>query len=180
MTKTTDGIESVPAVQALTVACTRRNIDYDSIVAELMVAREQAMVQARQWFPNGNVTWLREFATIGFTSVRQSGKSAWGLKRLQEDDETVLVVANKDIKNMMITNWHHRQSTPVSELHQSRIFTMYELRQIMHPNSEVPIPSFKTIVFDDANYQFDMTRRNKFYKWLSSLKIVDPLIIMIG
>lgn len=158
-------------------------IDYDTIMQGLMDAIE-AREEAANWSHVDDMCLLRKFRTVGLTVPRQSGRTRCGLKRLVENERSILLVCNKVLKGAMsgtYKQYHGRELTPYE---QSRIYTARDVIQAIARNArqgdDLILETVEEIIVDDAWYFFDKVRRNSFYKWLADRGGKEQKIILLG
>jgi hypothetical protein len=151
-------------------------------LTEAMVRAKSNGINFKENYPP--IHWLQDYCTIGFTAVRQSGKSRTGLHLLEENPTAILVVRDQITKQWMLDKFFREEHNgKVNKSLADRVRIVYQLqREINRTVDDVktPWPFFDYIIVEDSYIAFEKVRRNKFYGWLVNRNIPDPTILLIS
>lgn len=153
-------------------------VDYGAIVQALEEASDKVAAIEINRSNGGDICrFLREFRTIGVTGPRQTGKTSQFVKKVMDDPNSILICANSMTRNFILSLVTFDQQPELKR----RTFLSTSLKlEIDRKVEDRKFPAFTKIYIDDATYVFLKVRRGKFYEWLASLNISNPLIILIG
>jgi hypothetical protein len=75
-------------------------IDYEKIFQELSNTFEMPKVTTT----TSPDFYFREFSTIKFDGGRQTGKTAWAIKKLKDNPSFILITVNEDLKKLIVSS----------------------------------------------------------------------------
>lgn len=137
-----------------------KNIDYDAIFTGLLERADQHfdwLIQESRFTPP---ECLRDFATIGISSPRQSGRSTWAIEQVVKHN-ALMVTTNE----LVAKHWRNRTPRP----YKSQIITMRDLAKVI--KDEMPAPTstgwHPWVILDESRYIFELVSFRDFYKWLA-------------
>jgi hypothetical protein len=134
----------------------------------------------------GKASWLRDFRTMGFYVPRQNGATAWMLKQILQEPDSLLFSKYRDhlIQNFDgagVCDVMKPKTSMLSAEVQARMHEPFELSQwIKHQNYR--IKPLKLLVIEQSCVVFNNIRINKFYDWLEQSPGVtsETLILRIN
>lgn len=123
---------------------------------------------------------MAEYRTIGFTGVRQTGKTRFIASKAEQDVETTLIVfPNRASARQFTADWAVLMgNTPMPTLWAGPLYPSDD-RRGMSPVLEDK-RQFKRVFIDDAQAYFSRYRHGKFYRAMAELCDDDVIITHVG
>lgn len=138
-----------------------KNIDYDAIFTGLLEQANQNFDVLVDLSRFTAAEALRDLATVGISTQRQSGRSTWAVQQVVKHN-ALMVTTNELVAK------HWRQQVP--EHYKPQIITMRDLGRVMKAKLPAPTPTgwHPWVILDESRYIFEWVGFRDFYKWLGS------------
>lgn len=150
-------------------------IDYDLIVNELTNGLRLVTDPLAQSFGLVNISYFREFRTIGFQTPRQTGSSSWIIRRLIDDERALLIVKNETMLQEM-KRFYQAEDEIVRKRIDNQILTIGQLRKKI-ANGTLLCHSYYYV--DDASCYFHYFEKDLFQYFLDT-NYHTPVIVLVG
>ena len=155
---------------------TVKEIDFGAIVQELtsVINTERHATAIANFGHRYRAENLREFYTVGFTTVRQTGATWWEAGEILNDPHSVIVMLSGEHCRLLIAiaNQRYPDSSHLRDLYRRVLPWKRVYRQI---KQGVCLPdTINKIYVDQSVYVFDQLKRMAFYNWVAGKNPANP------